>query len=81
MIVYVTEARYLDHYCLWLAFDNGESGEIDLEAELWGTVFAPLKDKNLFSKVSVVPEMGTITWPNGADLAPEFLLKKILKVS
>ncbi len=77
MIVHVIKAKYLDHYRLWLAFDNGVSGEIDLESELWGAIFEPLKDKKLFAKVSINPEIGTITWPNGADLAPEFLLEHI----
>ena len=73
MIIHVTEVKYLDHYRLWLVFDNGISGTIDLEPELWGTVFAPLRDKILFAKVTVNYEIGTVTWPNGADLAPEFL--------
>jgi hypothetical protein len=77
MIIHVTEVKYLDHYRLWLAFDNGVSGEIDLESILWGDVFAPLKDTALFAKVTVNLEIGTIVWPNGADLAPEFLLKGI----
>jgi hypothetical protein len=49
------------------------SGEIDLEKELWGPVFEPLKDVAEFAKVRFDPEADTIVWPNGADLAPEFL--------
>ena len=36
----------------------------------------PLRDPEFFARVSVNPETGTIEWPNGADLAPEFLLEK-----
>ncbi|WP_445768349.1 DUF2442 domain-containing protein [Rheinheimera sp.] len=38
-----------------------------------GPVFEPLKEITVFRKVSVDPELETVVWPNGADLAPEFL--------
>ena len=36
-------------------------------------MFEPLKDKTLFAQAAIHPELETVTWPNGADLAPEFL--------
>jgi len=66
-------ARYVSGYKIWVSFDDGTSGEVDLEGELRGPVFAPLKDHSVFSRVTVDPELETIVWPNGADLAPEFL--------
>ena len=60
-------------YRLHLQFDDGVEGEIDLSAELTGTMFAPLRDAELFRQVSIHPELRTIAWPNGADFAPEFL--------
>jgi hypothetical protein len=39
-------------------------------------MFEPLKDKAIFSKVKVDEDLETITWENGADLAPEFLYYK-----
>lgn len=74
MILHTTELRYLRDYRLFIAFNNGESGEVDLEKELWGEVFEPLKDKVLFATAHQDPEMGTVTWVNGADFAPEYLL-------
>mgnify|MGYP005850634947 CR=1 FL=1 len=50
--------------------------EIDLESELWGEMFEPLKDKTLFAKFELYPERSTIFWPNNADLAPEFLYQR-----
>jgi len=74
MFLHVTEARHTQDYRLWLAFSNGETGEVDLERELWGEVFEPLRDKALFATAFVDGEMETLAWENGADLAPEFLL-------
>jgi hypothetical protein len=59
---------------LRLGFDEGTVREIDLEAELWGPVFEPLcADPQLFRQVRVDDELGTIVWPNGADLDPDVL--------
>lgn len=76
-LVEVTEARHLGGYRVWLRFSDGAEGEIDLEAELWGEVFEPLKDPAYFALVELDPEARTIVWPNGADLAPEFLRTNI----
>lgn len=68
----VTNARYVKDYTIWLRFADGTEGEIDLSGELWGSVFEPLRDLAFFQKFEVA-EYGTLAWPNGADLAPEFL--------
>ena len=73
MIPKVIDARPAGRYRVWLRFDDGLTGEIDLERELWGPVFEPLKDVDEFAKLIADPECKTVTWPNGADLAPEFL--------
>jgi hypothetical protein len=69
----VLEARYVRDYVLWLRFRDGTEGEIDLEPQFYGEVFEPLKDLAFFRQFSVHPVFETLTWPNGADLAPEFL--------
>ena len=76
MIIYVKGAKYLEDYKVELQFNDGKKGVVDLENELYGTMFEPLKDKILFSKVKVDEDLDTITWENGADLAPEFLYYK-----
>jgi hypothetical protein len=77
MILHVREARYLHDYVLWVRFNDGAEGEVDLENELDGEVFAPLKELACFKQFRVDPEMQTIAWENGADLAPEFLYDKM----
>jgi hypothetical protein len=48
--------------------------EIDVAAELWGPMFQPLRDDpELFRQVRVDEELGTIVWPNGADMDPDVL--------
>jgi hypothetical protein len=73
MIPRVVEARYVDDYIIWLRFNDGSEGEVDLKDELWGPVFEPLKDRNHFRQFKVHPELHTIVWDNGADFSPEFL--------
>ena len=69
----VTTVKYLSGYKLRVSFGTGESKEVDLEPYLEGEVFEPLRDKNIFRTVHINPEVDTICWNNGADLAPEFL--------
>ncbi|MDA0787822.1 MAG: DUF2442 domain-containing protein [Proteobacteria bacterium] len=69
-------AEYLDGYRLKITFSDGASGVIDLTDELWGEVFAPLKDLEAFKSFRVDDELSTIVWPTGADLAPEYLYQR-----
>jgi hypothetical protein len=80
-ILHVTGAKYLGDYRVWLQFSDGTSGEADLSPALWGPMFEPLKDKALFSQVKFDHELDTIVWPNGADLAPEYLKDLVVQQS
>lgn len=72
-MLHVTSAKYISDYKLWIAFDDGSSGEVDLANQLNGSMFESLKDMATFKNVKIDPELETVVWPNGADLAPEFL--------
>jgi hypothetical protein len=70
----VTEVETLGGFVLRLRFNDGSERVIDLEDVLWGPVFEPLKtDPGLFRAVQVDHELGTICWPNGADMDPDVL--------
>ncbi len=73
MILHVTATKYLQGYKVHLVFNDGRQGTADLSDSLDGPVFEPLKDKKYFAQLKLDQELDTITWPNGADLAPEYL--------
>ena len=77
MILHVKQAKYLHDYVIWLRFNDGAEGEVDLANELEGEVFSPLKDISKFKAFKVDPVIETIVWENGADLAPEFLYENM----
>ena len=71
MFLDVKSAKYLNDFRISLEFNNGETRIVDLENELNGDVFMPLKDKNYFKNFTI--RYSTIEWDNGADFAPEYL--------
>ena len=77
MLPRVKRASYVRDYVIRIMFSDGAAGEVDFEKELEGEVFEPLRDLSYFKQFEVHPELHTLTWPNGADFAPEFLYDKI----
>ena len=75
MFLHVLEARYVRDYVVSLKFSDGAVGEADLSAELDGPIFGTLRDIEQFKRFSV--SCHTLTWPNGADFAPEFLREHV----
>jgi hypothetical protein len=81
MFLHVIRADYIEGYKIRIEFNNGESGIVNLEGELWGEVFEPLRNVENFKKFHIDPELETIVWENGADLAPEFLYDTMKKAA
>ena len=81
MVPCLSTLKYIAAYRLWLQFADGAQGEIDLEPELWGEMFEPLRDQTYFQTVQLDKELNTIRWANGADFAPEFLYQLVTKGS
>jgi len=71
MFLHINSCEYLDNYRLKLEFNNGETKQVDLEKELYGEIFEPLKKKDFFKDFFI--SQNTIEWRNGADFAPEYL--------
>ncbi|MBE2223668.1 MAG: DUF2442 domain-containing protein [Anaerolineae bacterium] len=70
--VRVQEAVALDHFHMFIDFEDGSQKEIDLTPFLIGPIFEPIKnDPALFKNVKI--EGGTIAWENGADIDPDVL--------
>jgi len=71
MFLEVSKALYLDNYRILLTFNNGDTRTVDLQNELNGTVYEPLRQLDYFKNFQV--KFNTIEWSNGADYAPEYL--------
>ncbi|MDE3057628.1 MAG: DUF2442 domain-containing protein [Bacteroidota bacterium] len=69
-LIKIIEAEYLGDYKVRLTFSNGKVKDVNLAGKLTGEMFQPLRDKNIFMQFRLDRELGTIAWPNGADLAP-----------
>lgn len=70
----LTDAQPLDGYTVHLRFQNGTTADVDLSYLLdYGGVFEPLRDPAYFAQLRADAEVGTIVWPNDADIAPETL--------
>ena len=73
-MIWVTDAKTLPDYRLWVRFSDATEGEADLKdfiASDARPIVAALRDPAAFSAIRV--EMDTVVWANGFDLAPEFL--------
>jgi hypothetical protein len=78
MLKDIVEVEPLEDYRLHLRFEDGVSGVVDIAKLVSFTgVFAPLEDKAYFTQVKVNPDIGTICWPNQADLDPDVLYSLI----
>lgn len=79
MFLHIKEASYLGEYKVAVTFNNGKSGVADLSSALKAGVFETLQDPTEFAKLRVDEELETISWPNGLDLAPEFVYFQAFK--
>jgi len=64
-------AEYRDGFRIRLTFNDGTEETLDFSEWLEGPVFEPLQDVAYFRRFFL--EGSTVSWPNGADIAPETL--------
>ena len=69
----VTKVRKGVPYFLEVDSEDGAHRRVDMAGHLSGRMFEPLQDSEFFSLASIDPVWHTVCWPNGADLAPEWL--------
>jgi hypothetical protein len=78
MLKDVVEARPLEPYRIFIRFEDGVEGVVDVSTLVpFEGVFAPLKDPTEFRRISVNAELGVVCWPNGADLDPDVLYAQL----
>jgi hypothetical protein len=80
----VSSVSYLGGHCLRLTFADGLVADVDLTATLQGDggpMFGPLRDEAFFAQVVVDEELGTVVWPNGADLVPDVLYEQAVRTA
>jgi hypothetical protein len=73
----ITSVAVVRHGVLRLTFSDGATGELDLLDRMRGPLFAQARTPDGFAQVTVDPEIGTIVWPGGADLAPDTLYERL----
>ncbi|MHB1292473.1 MAG: DUF2442 domain-containing protein [Sulfuricella sp.] len=75
-LIDIREVRPLANRQLELTFADGLRATLDMDQVLkksYTGVFAPLLEPDYFRQVKVDRELGTIVWPNGADVCPDVL--------
>ena len=78
MLKDIVEVRPVEGYRLYLRFEDGAEGVVDISQHLrLDGVFKPLRKRQYFDQVRVDEESGTIYWPNGADLDPDVLYSQV----
>ncbi len=69
----VTAFEIVGPYTLDISFDDGTKRTIDFRPVLKGEIYGPLRDRDVFERVRIDPEVHTLVWPNGADFDPATL--------
>jgi hypothetical protein len=77
----VVSVQPLPDYRLNVTFDDGAQGVVNVREMVQFTgVFEPLRDPAFFTQVKVNRELGTLYWPNDADLDSDVLYAKVTGV-
>jgi hypothetical protein len=73
----ITDAVAVGHGVLRITFADGLAGELDVLDRMRGPIFDQARTPEGFGQVVVDRETGTVTWPGGADLAPDTLYERV----
>ena len=81
MLYRIVEAKALQSYRLWVRFEDGVEGEVDLSDLVGKGVFKAWQEPGAFEQVYIDEETCTVVWPGGLDLAPDGLYRDIAGVA
>lgn len=70
------EVRPVGRYRIWLRYQDGTEGEVDLSHLAGKGVFAAWETEGMFARVRVGPH-GALEWPGGIDLCPDALYLRL----
>ena len=70
---HIVAVNSVSGYRLHIRFDDGLERVIDFEPVLWGELYGPLRQLEMFQTVRLDPEFKTLVWENGADFDPSIL--------
>jgi hypothetical protein len=74
----LSEIRVLDGNALFVRFEDGLNGTVDLSDWIGrGGVFERLKDRSLFKQAYIDPDWKVVCWPGEIDIAPETLYQAV----
>lgn len=74
----IIQAKWIKDYIVELTFSDLQKGRVDLKKYLGKGVFKELTKVEKFKRFEVNAELGTLCWPNGADIAPEVLYREVV---
>ena len=81
MLYRIVDVEARSNYRVWIRFEDGTEGVVDLTDLVGKGVFERWKDPGEFEKVYIDEDAGTIAWPGGLDLAPDRLYRDLKPVS
>jgi hypothetical protein len=81
MLYRIIEVEARPDFRVWIRFEDGTQGEVDLSDLVGNGVFEPLSDPEEFERVYIDEETGTLAWPGELDVAPDRLYRDLKPVS
>jgi hypothetical protein len=82
MLYDVVEVEARTNFRVWVRFEDGLQGEVDLSDLVGRGVFKRWRDTpSEFAEVAVDSDSGTIVWPGGLDVAPDRLYLDVVRTA
>lgn len=73
----ITECRAERNYTLWIRFDDGLEGNVNLGDLVLTETYQAISDEETFSRVAIDPISNAVTWAGGIKLDPEVLYRDL----